>query len=146
MRPGNINMMFCPREASCFSWPLRKPSPSPTSSSSEPTPQAIPNMVRNERSLCAQRVDSDCRTMSRSIRIKDCTEENMPPHLRGGAWGPRVTFRRGVSIPPNHLIRDTQPGALKFPAGILDLDPEDGEKVSWRSSFAKFLILMYSRR
>src|ERR1035438_981853 len=31
--------------------------------------QAIPNMVRNERSLCAHRVDSDCRTISRSIRI-----------------------------------------------------------------------------
>ena len=27
--------------------------------------------------------------------------EILPPRLRGGAWGPRVTFRRGVSIPPN---------------------------------------------
>ena len=29
----------------------------------EPTPHAIPNMVRKERSLCAHSVDSDCRSM-----------------------------------------------------------------------------------
>jgi hypothetical protein len=56
--------------------------------------------------------------------------EIMPPRLRGGAWGPRVTFRRGVSIPPNHLIRDTQPGYAKFPAGSRELDTQDWRKVS----------------
>ena len=34
-------------------WPLRNPSPRPTRTSSEPTPQAMPNMVRNVRSLLA---------------------------------------------------------------------------------------------
>ena len=52
----------------------------------------------------------------------------MPPRLRGGAWGPRVTFRRGVSIPPNHLIRDTQRASLKFPTGMYFLRPMAGEK------------------
>jgi hypothetical protein len=54
----------------------------------------------------------------------------MPPRLRGGAWGPRVTFRRGVSIPPNHLIRDTQPDSVKFPLACTYLDPADQKKVS----------------
>src|SRR6266853_1608391 len=69
MRPGNMNMMFCPSMASCFSWPLRNPSPTPTSSSSDPTPQAIPNMVRKERSLCAQRLRKICPKMSKIVRI-----------------------------------------------------------------------------
>ena len=47
----------------------------------------------------------------------------MPPRLRGGAWGPRVTFRRGVSIPPNHLIRNTQRASIKFPTGMYVVRP-----------------------
>src|SRR5579864_1675661 len=45
-------MKSSPKLARFFAVPARKPSPSPTSSSSDPTPQAIPNMVRKERSLC----------------------------------------------------------------------------------------------
>jgi len=48
--------------------PERKPSPNPTSRSNEPTPQAIPNMVRNERSLCAQSVRRIWSTISRKVR------------------------------------------------------------------------------
>jgi hypothetical protein len=33
----------------------------------EPTPQAMPNMVRNERSLCAQRVPKICAKTSNTI-------------------------------------------------------------------------------
>ena len=42
-----------PKVANCRCWPLRKPSPSPTSTSNDPTPHAIPNMVRKLRSLFA---------------------------------------------------------------------------------------------
>ena len=63
----------------------------------------------------------------------------MPPRLRGVAWGPRATVRRGVSIPPNgllsnallsnDLISNTQPGHAKFPA-VVSLDPGEERKVS----------------
>src|SRR5579872_6366363 len=46
-------MKSSPKFARFFLVPARKPSPSPTRSNSEPTPQAMPNMVRKERSLCA---------------------------------------------------------------------------------------------
>src|ERR1700690_4654733 len=135
MRPGNVNIMFCPSVASCFSWPLRKPSPNPTRSSREPTPQAMPNMVRNERSLCAHRVDSDCRTMSRSMRIE--IGRFMPPRLRGGAWGhPGNVQARGLN-PALTSDQNTQPGSIKFPAVFEDLDPGNTkrlarERVGWR--------------
>src|SRR5271157_3110165 len=64
--PGNVNMMSSPREFSSFLFPDRNPSPRPTSNSNDPTPQAIPNMVRNERSLCAQRVRNICRRISKN--------------------------------------------------------------------------------
>jgi hypothetical protein len=38
------------------------------------------------------------------------------PHSPERWVGVPVTFRRGVSIPPNHLIGNTQPGHAKFPA------------------------------
>src|SRR5208282_4377349 len=68
-RPGKMNMMSLPYCAISRWLPERKPSPRPTSSSKEPTPQAMPNIVRNERNLCAQRVRKICAKMSRSIRI-----------------------------------------------------------------------------
>src|ERR1022692_181144 len=68
-RPGKINMMSLPYCASSRLLPDRKPSPNPTSSSKDPTPHAMPNMVRNERSLCAQRVRKICAKMSRTVRI-----------------------------------------------------------------------------
>src|SRR5580704_16157233 len=45
-------MKSSPKLAILLAVPARKPSPSPTRSSSDPTPQAMPNMVRKERSLC----------------------------------------------------------------------------------------------
>src|SRR6202165_381614 len=68
-RPGKINMMSLPNSDNSRLLPERKPSPTPTSSSRDPTPQAIPNMVRNERSLCAQRLRKICAKMSRTVRI-----------------------------------------------------------------------------
>src|SRR5690348_5580905 len=55
-RPGNRNIMSFPNSANSRLLPDRNPSPTPTSNSSDPTPQAIPNMVRNERSLFAHKL------------------------------------------------------------------------------------------
>src|SRR5579872_3849095 len=68
-RPGKRNMMFLPNSANSRLLPERKPSPTPTSSNSDPTPQAIPNMVRNERSLCAHKLRKICPKMSKTVRI-----------------------------------------------------------------------------
>src|SRR3954469_16311196 len=68
-RPGNINMMSLPNSAISRLLPERKPSPTPTNRSNDPTPQAIPNMVRNERSLCAQRLQKIWEKMSAMARI-----------------------------------------------------------------------------
>jgi len=46
MVPFHIMTMSLPRVANERCWPERNPSPRPTSTSSEPTPQAMPNMVR----------------------------------------------------------------------------------------------------
>src|SRR5437016_4482432 len=74
-RPGKMNMMSLPNSANSRLLPERKPSPTPTSSSKDPTPQAIPNMVRKERSLCTQRLRKICAKISRTIRIieRHCT-------------------------------------------------------------------------
>src|SRR5271167_5020260 len=74
-RPGNRNMIFLPNSANSRLLPERKPSPTPTSKSKDPTPQAIPNMVRNERSLCAHRLRKICAKMSKTVRMfdKHCT-------------------------------------------------------------------------
>ncbi len=68
-RPGKMNMMSSPNSASARLFPERKPSPRPTSSNNDPTPQATPNMVRKERSLWAHRVRRICARMSRIVRI-----------------------------------------------------------------------------
>src|SRR5271163_2844297 len=68
-RPGKMNMMSRPNSAISRLLPERKPSPTPTSSSNDPTPQAMPNIVRNERSLCAQRLRKICAKMSKTVRI-----------------------------------------------------------------------------
>src|SRR5205807_9596758 len=60
-------MMFLPKVSSCLRLPLRKPSPTPASSSSDPTPHAIPNMVRNDRNLCAHKVLKVCAKVSSSM-------------------------------------------------------------------------------
>src|SRR5437667_10651261 len=68
-RPPKKKMMFLPKVSSCFRFPLRKPSPTPTSSRSDPTPQAIPNMVRNERNLWAHSVRHGCEMVSDKVRM-----------------------------------------------------------------------------
>src|SRR5256885_3129627 len=74
-RPGKINMMSLPNSAISRLLPERKPSPTPTSSNRDPTPHAIPNMVRNERSLCAHRLRKICAKVSATARmiVSHCT-------------------------------------------------------------------------
>src|ERR1700757_3202817 len=72
-RPGKINMIFLPNSANSRLFPERKPSPTPTSSNKDPTPQAIPNIVRNERSLCAHRLRKICAKISKTVRINETT-------------------------------------------------------------------------
>src|ERR1700719_1757484 len=64
-----MNMMSLPYWASSRLLPERKPSPKPTSKSKDPTPHAMPNMVRNERNLCAQRVRKIWAKMSTTMRM-----------------------------------------------------------------------------
>lgn len=59
--------MFLPHSANSRLFPERKPSPTPTRSSKDPTPQAIPNIVRKERSLCAQRLRRIWRKISDTV-------------------------------------------------------------------------------
>src|SRR6266566_6705801 len=68
-RPDQMNITFSPSSSNCLRLPERKPSPKPTNKSKEPTPQAIPNMVRNDRSLCAQSVRRVWLEISKSRRI-----------------------------------------------------------------------------
>src|SRR5713226_3683079 len=65
-------MMSLPRFFAWSSCPFRKPSPAATISTIDTIPQAIPNMVRNVRSLCAHNVRSTSpmrsrRTISQSL-------------------------------------------------------------------------------
>src|SRR5262249_41667386 len=62
-------MMSLPRVFDCSSWPLRRPSPAATMRTMETIPQAIPNMVRNVRSLCDHKVRKTSRM--RSLRTMD---------------------------------------------------------------------------
>src|SRR5947209_149435 len=55
-------------ESNCLRFPARNPSPTPTSRSREPTPHAMPNMVRNDRSLCAHNVRRVCPKMPKMSR------------------------------------------------------------------------------
>src|SRR5437660_9564592 len=68
-------MMFSPYSERPRWLPDLKPSPRPISRSREPTPQAMPNMVRNERSLCAQKVAKICAKMSITICMGLITRE-----------------------------------------------------------------------
>src|SRR5882672_762036 len=68
-RPPKKKMMFLPKVSNCLRLPFRNPSPTPTSNSRDPTPQAIPNIVRNERSLCAQSVRNVWMKVSSKVRM-----------------------------------------------------------------------------
>src|SRR6266436_8178781 len=88
-RPPKKKMMFLPKVSSCLRLPLRNPSPTPASSSSEPTPHAIPNIVRNDRNLCAHRVRRVCAKVSSSMRIS---------HLRISTGRERLKKRRPAPL------------------------------------------------
>ncbi len=59
--PTSCNDRVCPE---------RNPSPNPISSSSEATPHAIPNMVKNDRNRCAQIDPNTCARMSPKLCIE----------------------------------------------------------------------------
>src|SRR5580698_6087716 len=114
-RPGKINMMFSPNSANPRLFPERKPSPRPTKRSNDPTPQATPNMVRNERSLCAHSVRKICAkisriirmttvivhlTISQKIRFEDQTETVGGRRIGGASMGPAV--KKAPLGPPTH--------------------------------------------
>src|SRR4029077_6175325 len=103
---------FSPIESNRFRLPERNPSPSPTSSSREPTPQAIPNMVRKERSLCAQRV---CRVWPKMSKITRTL------HYRGLSRGGTPIVRR---------TRARRENSLEYwPAASRSRKPEDGLQI-----------------
>src|ERR1700674_1056369 len=64
-----MNITFSPKMSNCLRLPERNPSPKPTNKSREPTPQAMPNMVRKGRSLLAQRLRGVCAKMSKRRRL-----------------------------------------------------------------------------
>src|SRR5512140_265168 len=68
-RPPQMNITSSPISLKDLRLPERNPSPRPTSSKRDPTPHAIPNMVRNERSLWAQSVRNVWPNISRSRRM-----------------------------------------------------------------------------
>ena len=69
----------------------------------------VPNIVKKERSLCAQRVDNDCFTMSRKARIVDHGRE-----LFTGLYSP-VGLSSGLVPPDFHLLLITMPDRGRFP-------------------------------
>src|SRR5581483_887033 len=68
-RPGQMNMMSLPISSMSRLLPERKPSPTPTKRSRDPTPHAMPNMVRNVRRRCVHSVRSVCARISKNICI-----------------------------------------------------------------------------
>src|SRR5579872_2700016 len=68
MVPFHIMIRSLPSFARLRCCPDRNPSPRPTSTSSEPTPHAIPNIVRKLRSLLA----AIARKTSLSVSVKFC--------------------------------------------------------------------------
>jgi len=68
-RPPQMNITSSPSSLKDFLLPDRKPSPRPTSSNNDPTPQAIPNMVKKERNLCAHNVRKVWPKISSSRRM-----------------------------------------------------------------------------
>src|ERR1700726_3646866 len=66
-------MKSSPKLARFLAVPARKLSPNPTSSSSDPTPQAIPNMVRKERSLCVHMARNTSPKLVTNLLITEAT-------------------------------------------------------------------------
>ena len=66
VRPSKKIIKSLPKVSCCLCWPTRKPSPAATIRVMEMMPQAIPNMVRKVRSLCAHKV----RRVSRRRSVK----------------------------------------------------------------------------
>src|SRR5882762_2219102 len=124
-----MNMMSCPRLANCLACPLRNPSPSPTNNNSEPTPHAIPNMVRNDRSLCAHKVARDWRMMSSNILI-----QGVCPQATGQrVGGPGFRSGRGSHVPPVAHLFEIRRGQVESSATRnipRQLDGLAGERVS----------------
>lgn len=94
-RPGKMNMTSLPKVDISRRFPERKPSPTPTSRSREPTPQAMPNMVRNERSLCAQRARPISPKVSSKVRIRGLSDYSRHRGRRVSRTLTKKRVRRG---------------------------------------------------
>src|SRR5690349_23728293 len=88
---------FSPIVLNCLRFPDRNPSPRPTRSRSEPTPQAMPNIVRKERSLCAQSVRSVWPKISNKTRM-----DFFP------SYGKRAKFTYIIECGIPHLTRSEE--------------------------------------
>src|ERR1700761_3713022 len=66
--PPHIMITLLPRDAIWRRFPERKPSPKPINSNIDPTPQAMPNMVKKARSL----LDQIARNTSPKMSAGDC--------------------------------------------------------------------------
>src|SRR5579864_1453925 len=117
-------MKSSPKLAMLFVVPARKPSPNPTSSSSDPTPQAIPNIVRKERSLCVHMARSTSPKLPKNRLIIDATNISATKFLitsdvRAWSWMQARESERFPSCPRLKLCSvTTQKGQVQAsPAG-----------------------------
>jgi hypothetical protein len=79
-------MMSLPNPANSRWLPERKPSPTPTSGSKDPTPQAIPNLVKIERSFVRPEVAKDlCEDVKRRAHHRE-TFSTLAASYRNQAW------------------------------------------------------------
>src|SRR5208282_4219027 len=67
VRPAKTIITSLPKFSCCFWMPRPSPSPAATMSVIEMMPQAIPNMVKRVRRLCAQSVARVSRKRSRKV-------------------------------------------------------------------------------
>src|ERR1039458_3991172 len=124
-------MILLPKVSSWRRLPLRNPSPTPARSKSDPTPQAMPNMVRNERSLCAHRVRKVWPKISRSVR----TGWLGPGRDRSRRYGIRL---RTAGMVSRGYVEKARPVSKMLRAG----DPQDKKSVH----LAEDLVLTHTTK
>src|SRR6266404_4453997 len=129
-------MMSLPRVFDWSSCPLRKPSPAATMRTTETIPQAIPNMVRNVRSLCDHRVRKTSLMRSRRTMTQGWTLTRVESKPGGGVakWG--YGIRRGFVQRNTNAKRREIPPADASGDAVLRQSPMRPEAVlflAWES-------------
>ena len=131
-----MNITFSPMESNCLRFPDRKPSPSPTSSSRDPTPHAIPNIVRKERNLCAHKVRRVWPKISKMRRTAGLCDYTRSPGLQAG-WNPARSRITGTYTLPPEVIE-------RVPARISIKEQNDGRRPLLLPNFSKSEKLCHS--